>query len=72
MAANGNVPLDLRLAVDCMVKLGQLKSDIAIYIFRSVGNKDIYFLAKIQCFCKLRTFPYAYTTYLIFHVDKIR
>lgn len=72
MAANRNVPLDLRLAVDCMVKLAQLKSEIAVYIFRSVGNKDIYFLAKIQCFCKLRTFPCAYTTYLIFHVDKIR
>lgn len=34
--------LDLRLAVDCTVKLSQLKSDIAIYIFRSVGNTYIF------------------------------
>lgn len=42
MAANRNVPLDLRLAVDCMVKLAQLKSEVAVYIFRSVGNRHIF------------------------------
>lgn len=57
MAATRNVPLDLRLGVDCMVKLAHLKSEIAVYIFRSVGNRDIYFLAKIRCFANLELSP---------------